>query len=92
MEHAVPSASVSVAAIIDKAAPSVSIPVTANTDGVAPSTVPLAANISVVLSEPDNDPDAVDLAEQSEEVMEGNNDDDNRFDVVENITSDAYQL
>ncbi len=46
--------------VIDGVAPSVSASVTENTDGTVPS-------------EPDDDPDAVDLAEHSEELMERNN-------------------
>jgi len=71
-----PSVSAPVMATDEVASPSVSAPVLENTDGTA---------------EPDDDPDAVDLAEQSEEDMEGNDEEDNGFDVVENITSDAYQ-
>ncbi len=59
---------------------------TANIDGVVPSTVPVAANISAMPSELDDDPDAVDLAEQSEEVLEGKKYEDKGFSVVENIT------
>jgi hypothetical protein len=72
----VPSVSALVMTMDEVAAPSVSAPALENTDGTA---------------EPDDDLDAVDLAEQSEEVMEGNKEEDNGFDVVENITLDAYQ-
>jgi hypothetical protein len=58
---------------INDVAPSVSATVTENNDGG-------------VSSEPDDDPDAVGLAEHSEELMEGNNDEDSG-----NITSGAYQ-
>jgi hypothetical protein len=74
--EAVPSVSALVMATDEVAAPSVSAPALENTDGTA---------------EPDDDLDAVDLAEQSEEVMEESNEEDSGFDVVENITSDAYQ-
>jgi len=74
--EAVPSVSALVMATDEVAAPSVSAPTLENTDGTAA---------------PDDDPDAVDLAEQSEEVMEESNEEDSGFDVVENITSDAYQ-
>jgi hypothetical protein len=81
-----PSTSVPETANNDGAVPSVSFPVTANIDGVVPSTVPVAANISAMPSELDDDPDAVDLAEQSEEVLEGKKYEDKGFSVVENIT------
>jgi hypothetical protein len=49
----------------------------------------VADNIAAAPSESDDNPNEVDLAEQSEEMIERNKNKANGFDVVDNITSDT---